>query len=247
MIRGRPVLLQLWTVRDQLKEDFSGSLNRIRELGFAGVEPFNWDGLPLEHQAQALQSAGLSCPAAHLPLPAGESLQASLEAAEALGVSWIVSGFGPEGFSDQASVARTARLAEEAARNARQAGYGFALHNHWWEFQGQPPVWEEFSSQLSPLVRFEIDTYWAQVAGRDPARLLHELGPRAPLIHLKDGSAVQGEAMLALGDGVMDIPGILQASQAELLVIELDEHDGDMWNAVARSNAYLQRLAAAGA
>src|SRR5258708_7203537 len=96
---------------------------------------------------------------------------------------------------------------------------------------------------LSPAVFFEVDTYGPQTAGADAAAVLAELGPRAPLLHLKDGPAVQGQAMLALGEGVMDIPALLQASasHAEWLIVELDNCDTDMVEAVQRSYQYLAR------
>jgi len=47
--------------------------------------------------------------------------------------------------------------------------------------------------------------------------------------------------MVALGEGVMDIPALLQASagHAEWLIVELDSCDTDMVEAVRRSYQYL--------
>ena len=53
--------------------------------------------------------------------------------------------------------------------------------------------------------------------------------------------------MQELGEGVMDIPGLLAASagHAEWLIIELDECATDMFEAVRRSYDYLAKIGAA--
>lgn len=236
----RPVLLQLWTVREELSSDFEGTIARLAELGYDGVEPFNNPTVSPSEQARIIRAAGLEIPAAHLPLPQGEAAEASLAAADQLGVSWLVSGFGPEDFTEPERILRAAERANEAAANAESAGFGFALHNHWWEFEGDN--WEQFTSHLNPSVRFEIDTYWVKVAGPDPVRLLAQLGSRVPLVHLKDGPAVQGAPMLALGDGVMDVPALIARAEADYLIVELDEYDGVMLDAVQDSMKYLKNL-----
>ena len=72
-------------------------------------------------------------------------------------------------------------------------------------------------------------------------KFVHELGKRAPLLHLKDGPAVKGKPMLAAGQGVMDFEAILQASRnnAEWLIVEMDECATDMLVAVEESYQYL--------
>ena len=46
--------------------------------------------------------------------------------------------------------------------------------------------------------------------------------------------------MLAVGDGKVDVPAALAASDSvEWHIVELDRYDGDMWDAVQRSYDYL--------
>ena len=72
------------------------------------------------------------------------------------------------------------------------------------------------------------------------AALLTELGARAPLLHVKDGPAKQGEPMVAVGSGSLDIQGIVRAGSAEWLIVELDECATDMFEAVEASIRYLE-------
>jgi sugar phosphate isomerase/epimerase len=94
---------------------------------------------------------------------------------------------------------------------------------------------------LDPAIFFEVDTYWVQTAGLDPATVLEELGRRAVLLHIKDGPAVKGEPQVAVGEGLLDFPGIVQAadSTAEWLIVELDDCATPMLGAVERSYRYL--------
>ncbi len=71
--------------------------------------------------------------------------------------------------------------------------------------------------------------------------LVKELGPRAPLLHIKDGPAVKNEPMVAVGDGMMDFPSLIQAAgeNTEWLIVELDQCATDMLEAVGKSYRYL--------
>jgi sugar phosphate isomerase/epimerase len=121
----------------------------------------------------------------------------------------------------------------------------FGIHNHWWEFLrvGDRYAYQIAMDHLVPGVFFEVDTYWVQTAGVDPATVVRELGARAPLLHIKDGACQRGQPMTAVGDGVIDFAGIVAASGdvVEWMIVELDSCAGDMMEAVAKSCAYLTR------
>ena len=57
--------------------------------------------------------------------------------------------------------------------------------------------------ELDPAIFVEFDAYSARSDGRGPAAFAAGLGARLPLLHLKDGPAVQEEPrrMVALGTG----------------------------------------------
>ncbi|MGC8781906.1 MAG: sugar phosphate isomerase/epimerase family protein, partial [Anaerolineae bacterium] len=80
--------------------------------------------------------------------------------------------------------------------------------------------------------------------GVDPVQAIREAGPRATLLHIKDGPANTTDPMVAVGEGVMDFPAILKAaSYAEWLIVELDRCATDMAEAVAKSVRYLKKIA----
>jgi len=161
----------------------------------------------------------------------------------AFGCQRIVSGRGPDSFKTMDLIKQTCDLFNEAQTVAAGNGMVLGIHNHWWEFlqvEGRY-VYQVMLEYLDPAILFQIDTYWVQTAGLDPALVVKELGPRASLLHIKDGPALKGEPQVAVGDGVMDFPSIVQAAgdTAEWLIVELDHCATDMIEAVQKSYQYL--------
>jgi len=124
------------------------------------------------------------------------------------------------------------------------AGLTLFIHNHWWEFAevAGDLAYHHFT-RLCPEVSLEIDTYWAANFGKvDPVEIVARYAHRAPLLHIKDGPLVQDELQLPLGEGKMDIAGVVGASDPAVLqwlVVELDNYGGDMVSAVEKSFTYL--------
>jgi sugar phosphate isomerase/epimerase len=161
----------------------------------------------------------------------------------AYGSPRVVSGRGPEHFGTLELIRQTCRLFNEAHGVAAAHGLRFGIHNHWWEFervQGRF-VYQVMLEHLHPEIFFEVDTYWVQSAGVDPVAVVKELGERAELLHIKDGPALKGVPQVAVGQGVVDVRGIVQASgdAAEWLIVELDDCATDMLEAVELSYHYL--------
>lgn len=238
-----PLALQLYTLRDDLNLDFAGTLERVAAIGYAGVETDDFPGTTPAGARRLCEDLGLRIAACHGPLPVGETRQAALDLAQALGSGrLVVPWLDPEHFTSRYRIDATADLLNVAAAEARAVGLQLAYHNHWFEFalvEGVP-AFERLLPQLSADLAFELDLYWIQVGGGDPAALLRRLGSRAPLLHVKDGPATDTEAaMTAVGDGVIGYPGLIEAHPAEWWIVELDRCDGDLWEAVARSHRYL--------
>jgi sugar phosphate isomerase/epimerase len=63
-------------------------------------------------------------------------------------------------------------------------------------------------------VKAEIDTYWVQRGGADPAAYIRQYAGRCPLIHLKDMAADEKGSFAEVGEGTMDWPAIFTASEA---------------------------------
>lgn len=240
-----PISLQLYTLREQAAQDYAGTIRQVAEMGYVGVEPAGYPGTTVEAAARLYQELGLKVPSAHLGLPVGDDKQSSIDQAGILGVDYIVAGRGPKDFETLDLVKATCAQFNQAAVNAREAGFRFGIHNHWWEFSplaetGQP-VYKHMLEYLSDDVTFQVDTYWVQTGGCDPAAVVTELGNRCPLLHIKDGPCDREKAMQPCGEGKVDFPAIVAAAgnTTEWMIVELDRCDTDMMEAVEKSYRYL--------
>jgi len=241
-----PIALQLYTLREiAAVQGFDFIARRAAEIGYVGVETAGFPGTTAAAAAKLFADLGLEVCSAHLPLPVGDKRQESLDTAATLGIQRLVSGCGPDDFSSLDSIKATAHRFNEAADVCRQAGMSFAIHNHWWEFQEVEGAlgYKHLLEDLDDEVLFQLDAYWVQTAGADPVPILRELGPRAPLVHVKDGPCDLEKDMQALGEGVTDVDGLIEAGgdHVDWWIVELDRCETDMMEAVIKSYDYLVR------
>lgn len=236
--------VQLYTVREAMQKDLRGTLQRIADLGFTQVEPYNFntvDGL-----GDALAAAGLSAPTTHAHFVGEDDahLESVFAAARELGIPTVIDPHVKnERWLTAESVGEIAAEMNAAAVIAAKHGIVVGYHNHAHELESVidgVTALELFASQLSPEVVLEVDTYWAAVGGQDPVALLKRLGDRVVAIHVKDGppSKIDTE-QVAIGRGGMPVREIIEAVPAALRVIELDDSEGDRFQAVADSYEFL--------
>ncbi|MFN8377556.1 MAG: sugar phosphate isomerase/epimerase [Anaerolineae bacterium] len=241
-----PIAVQLYSVRDALAADFEGVLRRIADMGYVGVEMAGnyGPGGPAEGAA-FIRSLGMEITSAHLGLPDAGDATEQIATAKALGTAnWVVPWIPPEKWATPEAVLEQIGLLNQAAKLANEAGLNLFYHNHWFEFESTPGLgggtpFELMMEHLDPAVLWEVDLYWVKTGGSDPAATLARLGERAALLHLKDGPTTLQDAMLALGEGVMNYPSFLSGSTAKWLIVELDRCDTDVVEAVGRSYTYL--------
>jgi sugar phosphate isomerase/epimerase len=239
------ISVQLYSVRTDLAEDFEGTINKIAAFGYSGVELAGVPGGMSFNQAlKVIKKAGLIVSSAHMPLPTMPNKKFIFESLAELGTKYLVHSKSEPAFKTMDLVKKSCDEFNLAAEEATKCGVKVLIHNHWWEFEdlNGEPVYKIMLKNLSPKVNFEIDTYWVTVGGKDPVAVIKEIGSRAPLLHIKDGSGVKGDFnMKAVGQGVMKFKPIFEASAktAEWLITELDACETNMLQAVKESYDYI--------
>lgn len=239
--------LQLYTLRDMLAKDFTGTIRRVAAMGYVGVETaFLGEEIVARDAAARIAEVGLTIVSAHTALPLGNERDAVLRTAHDQGCQRIVWHGWPRDprYDTLDGILELADTYNRANSVAVENGLTLGIHNHWWEcepVEGRYP-YRVLLEHVDPSIFFEPDTYWAKTAGLDPAAFVAELGARAPLMHIKDGPATRDDPMTPLGTGVMDIGAVIGAGgeATEWVIVELDEVAGDMFAAVAQSNRYLR-------
>jgi sugar phosphate isomerase/epimerase len=244
--------LQLYTVREAAAADFAATLRAVAAAGYQVVEPAGLHGMtPAEVRAQ-LDELGVRAVAAHIAVDRFEQdAEAAIAELQTLGCSYAVIPFlGQERRGNAAALRMLATSFNEWAERCQAAGLGFAYHNHDFEFATLPgaagTTFDLFVEATDPaLVTFELDIYWAQVAGVDPIALLGRLSGRVPLVHLKDRAAGETPTDAPVGEGTIDWAPVLAAAEAagtEWYIVEQD-HPNDALTDVATSLRNLQGMA----
>lgn len=237
-----PPALQLYSVREPFAKDPLGTLSRVAEIGYRRLEL--WGIVEnLAALRDGLRRTGLTAPTAHARLTDGDP-EPAFAAAKQLGVEIVIEPYvEPERWENAADVAATAAALNELAGRAAKHGLRVGYHNHWWELKSRidgHSAFELFADRLDPAVAIEVDTYWAAAGGADPVALLRGFGERTHAIHVKDGGlAVNGSGQVPAGQGTLPVAEILAAAPGALRVVEFDHYDGDVFDAVAASFAYL--------
>jgi len=234
--------VQLYTVRDALASDLPGTLRHVADLGYRNVELFGFVDLA-DQYSQLLPSVGLVAPSAHARL-IGQDVAVIFGAAKKIGVTTVIDPhIDRELWTTKDDIAKAASSLNEIAKIGADHGLTIGYHNHWWEAENRidgAPALEVFADHLDAGVILEVDTYWAEVGGVSAADLLRRLGERVQLIHVKDGAVTHdNQDQVAVGSGKVDILGILAAAPQALRVVELDGFNGDVFDALADSFAYL--------
>jgi sugar phosphate isomerase/epimerase len=240
--------LQLYSVRDQLAVDFIGVIKKIAAMGYAGVEAYGGmdNILPPGTAAQIIKDTGLQIFSTHNTLPTMDASDGVIDRVAALGCKYLVCPWlDPQMyFQNEDGVKRACELINIGNQIGRANGLVVGYHNHDFEYSKMPgseqrPI-DIMLKELDRNVFMEVDTYWVQVAGIDPVEVVKSLGKSAPLLHIKDGPADSREsAMVAVGDGVMDVPAIIKANRQEWAIVELDRCATDMLKAVEKSAHYM--------
>src|SRR5437868_5639338 len=67
-----PIGIQLYSAREELAKDFTGTVRRIASMDYIGVETFGFSGTTMQDAAKLFRELDLTVIAAHSPLPLGD-------------------------------------------------------------------------------------------------------------------------------------------------------------------------------
>jgi sugar phosphate isomerase/epimerase len=230
--------VQLYTVREALAQDFEGTLGKLAAFGFTQVEPFALLNFADELRS-GLPKNGLTAPTAHVHL-VGEDHDAICDLAAELGIQTIIEPYAdPTRWQAEADIVEIASELNEVATKAARYGLRVGYHNHHFELESKingVHALEVLADRVAPEVVLEVDTYWAYAGGADVPALLARLGERVIALHIKD---VDTSKQVPVGSGVLPVWDIIAAAPEALRVVELDDSDTDLLEAVRLSREFL--------
>ena len=230
--------LQLWTVRDQLNQDSKKTLQAVKDAGYKQVELM--DTTQAKDLLPICQDLGLMVTSSFVNWnsicgtddPGAPTLEEILDHSKKADLKHLVFGYIGKGHRETVDhYKRHAEAANKFGEKCKAAGMKLCYHNHSFEFKnliagkdadakcGFDVLVEELDKDLCP---FEIDVFWAAIAGLDPLATLKKLRGRVSQVHLKDlkpntakcfdEGQVPAEAFEELGDGTIDMGKVIKVS-----------------------------------
>jgi sugar phosphate isomerase/epimerase len=200
-----PIALQLYAVRDACAANLPGTLKRISEIGYEGVEFAGYYDHSAAELRKMLESANLQVAGAHVPTEQllGDELDKTIEFHKTLGNKFlIVPWLGDYVKGTRASWLEAAHLLNSISEKLAPHGLFTGYHNHGIEFteiDGETP-WDTFFGNTHPEVVMQIDVGNAlQMGGADAVPYLDRYPGRARTVHLKDYSADNQSAIIGEG------------------------------------------------
>lgn len=258
--------LQLYTVRDAMKENPTAALAKVAEIGFNSVEGATYTGSQLFYGMDAktfaatLKQNGLIIPSGHYMLGLqkmnGADTKGTIlhewdkavdDAAEA-GIQHMVCAYlFPDERGTIDHYKEMAGQFNTAAERCKKAGIQFCYHNHDFEFEAQNSVLPYdilLKETDKDLVKMELDLYWATKAGHDPVELFNANPGRYPLWHVKDMDNTAAHAFTEVGNGVIDFKKIFAAAKTagmKYFFVEQDKCPGSPYDSISQSIAYIKK------
>ncbi len=207
-MRDLKVALQLYTVRDETARDFAGTLRRVAEIGYPGVEFAGYGNLPASDLAALLTETGLRPVSTHLGLDLlqDERLEDSIRYCQEIGCSSIVLPWLTNEWRTREGMQALAPRLNAIGQRCQERGITFAYHNHDFEFVRVDGalLFDSLLDATDPsLVKIELDVYWAAYAGLDPVAYMQTLADRLVCVHFKDMAA--DRSMTEVGKGTLDM------------------------------------------
>ena len=234
--------LQLYSVRDVTGTDLEGTLKKVAEIGYRYVEFAGFFGHSAEQVKAMLDNYGLIVSGTHSGFDdLDKDFAGTVKYHHAIGnTNYIVPG-APWGTT--AELNETIEKMNKYKPMLAAEGIRLAYHNHDGEFKpnldGQI-AHEEMERRTD--IDFQIDTFWAFVAGRDPIEVITRLKDRVHVIHLKDG--LRDGQGFALGEGEAPVAAVREKA-IELgmhMVVESETLQPDGISEVTRCFNYLKTL-----
>jgi sugar phosphate isomerase/epimerase len=242
--------IQLYTVRNEMLADPTGTLKQLAAIGFkelesARSEKGNYYGLGAKEIKKITGDLGMKLRSGHIHVD--KEWRRSLEQGVEAGQEYIISAVLPSPGQTADHYKQSAEAFNKLGEECKKAGLHFGYHNHDSEFDSEngQVLYDVLLKYTDPaLVTMEMDLGWVVAAGHDPFDYFKRHPGRFPLWHLKDMDKVQKKSV-EFGTGKVDIKRLLQhARQAGMkhFFLEQEEYAHSAFESVRFDYHYLAKL-----
>ena len=217
-----PIGLELYSVREALKQDPEGTVRSVAQLGYQCVEfyapYFDWSESQAKQMRKLLDDLGVRCYSTHNDEKyfSADNINHARDFNLILGCKYMVMAYsdpkgGLDGWKGIADGLNTA--ADKLEPSGLKAGY----HNHqaeWKPVDGTRPM-ELLAKTTKPSVMLQLDVGTCLEAGSDPVAWIRANPGRIRSLHLKDWSSDPAKGYKVLfGEGNAKWKDIFAAAES---------------------------------
>lgn len=240
-----PVIgIQLYSVRNEMKTDLDGTLEKVKAMGFTYIETGAQSGKSAAEFKALLDKNRFQVVSFFADYNKLKTDFASVVAdAKTMNAKYVIVAWIPH---QKEFTLADCELAikdfNEAGEKLAKEGLRFAYHIHGYEFvpHGKGTLMDKLMAETKPqFVNIQMDVFWVAHPGQDPVAFLKKYGKRIHLMHMKDmQKGVKGdltghadvETNVTIGTGSIDYASIVREARkigVKYLIIE-DESSRSM-------------------
>ncbi|MDA3961648.1 MAG: sugar phosphate isomerase/epimerase [Planctomycetota bacterium] len=250
------VALQLYTMRNHLttEADVRSTLKRVAAIGYKAVQISGVQAPLSEAELVSIcDGEGLTICSTHEG-GAGicDNPQAICDRLNKLGCKHTAYPYPHQPLDTIDQVTDLAAKLDAAGKVFADNGLILSYHNHAIEFRkfGGKTALEIIFDETDPKhLEAELDLYWVQQGGGNPATWINKVAGRQTVVHMKDYGVPAGEnqgAFCEVGNGNLEwdslIP-LLDKTGVQWFAVEQDQCPGDEFESVTQSFNYLKTKA----
>jgi sugar phosphate isomerase/epimerase len=216
-----PLGLELYSVRDELKQDLTGTVRAVAKMGYQDVEfyapYYDWTTAQAKDIRKLLDDLGIRCLSTHNGpksfMPDG--ISKAIELNQILGCKFIVMA-SPGRVTSLDGWKKVAETLNRAADTMQTAGLRAGYHNHkpeWVPVEGKRPM-EILAANTTKSVMLQFDVGTCLEAGSDPVAWIKANPGRINSMHVKDWSPDKEKGYkVLLGEGTAPWKKIFAAAE----------------------------------
>lgn len=230
--------VQLWSVKDEVKQDFEGTLTKLSALGFKGVE-FAGEFGRYAGDAAGLRAfmdkAGLACASAHVDFEALKPSNFSKTTMfyKAAGCPNLIIAMDRRAATLEGAAA-VAKELSALSHALAPLGMKIGYHNHAEEMTGTDgkTPWDVIAAGTPAAVILQQDVGWTTFAGKDPVELVKRYPGRSVSLHFKAKFARGTQGTNIIGQDKTDWASVAHAAKsvggAEWFIVEQEDYPNGM-------------------
>src|SRR5712664_2085954 len=216
-----PVGLELYSVRNDLKKDLTGTVRGVAKLGYECVEfyapYYDWTLDYAKDVRKELDALGVHCYSTHNSAQSftPDGIGKAIELNQALGAHYVVLAH-PGNVKDMDGWKRVAEMLNKANATLVSHGLHSGYHNHdleWRPVEGQKPI-EVIAANTEKSIMLQLDVGTCLETGNDPVAWVEANPGRIRSMHCKEWSPEKGYHVL-LGEGVAPWKKLFAAAESK--------------------------------